>query len=264
MSFEQEFIHGYKQYSKHFDKWCEQANFILGNVTQCGITEFDESGHAWVATNRPDYGEHYISNKGYILDKKWVYSPNFPEGFLTYCSNDGIQFLQENENSLFGKKFDVWSGFSFFKKVDNNIYRQFFFSADTPEIYDNLLNNVNLVKKFIQHFEKENQHIINYFRDRKFNIAEKKEDYFADQDNFICSQERENTVNMLHTLGILDQKKNISNREWQCIELYRQGKSATQTGKILGISNRTVETNFNNLKQKLNVNTKAELIDKIN
>ena len=43
MSLEQDFLHGYEKYSKHFDKWCEKASPILGKVTQCGIVETDNN-----------------------------------------------------------------------------------------------------------------------------------------------------------------------------------------------------------------------------
>ena len=64
---------------------------------------------------------------------------------------------------------------------------------------------------------------------------------------------------MLHTLGALDKDENITVREWQCLQLYCQGKTAELTGEILNISRRTVETHFVNLKQKLKINSKSEI-----
>ncbi len=62
-------------------------------------------------------------------------------------------------------------------------------------------------------------------------------------------------------MNILDKNQTITHKEWQCFKLYHQGKSANQTGEILGISQRTVETHFGNLKGKLRVKSKSELVE---
>ena len=75
MSLEQDFLHGYEKYSKHFDKWCEKASTILGKVTQCGIVETDNNGNALIAINRPDFGASYIS--------KQILSPTIKPAIMT-------------------------------------------------------------------------------------------------------------------------------------------------------------------------------------
>jgi DNA-binding CsgD family transcriptional regulator len=64
---------------------------------------------------------------------------------------------------------------------------------------------------------------------------------------------------LLRITGALDKDKTLTEREFQCLELYGLGKSAEKTGEILNISRRTVETHFNNIKTKLNVSSKSEL-----
>lgn len=257
MSFEQDFLHGYEKYSKHFDKWCEKASTILGKVTQCGILETDNEGNALVAINRPDFGELYIDKQSYLADEHLTYSKNAIEGFKTQCCFDGVRFLQKHEESLYGKKFDLWHGFTYTEMIDN-VQRQYYFGSDTPIIYDNLVNNVKIVRKLIKHFKQDNEQIINYFRDRKFNISEVKEDYF-DNTRIGCKSPADRFTDHLHILELLDKDQKITDRELQCLYLYSDGKSANKTGKILGISRRTVETHFNNIKQKVKINSKAEL-----
>ena len=257
MSLEQDFLHGYEKHSKHFDKWCEKASTILGKVTQCGILETDNDGNAMIAINRPDFGELYIDKQSYLVDEHLTYSKNAIEGFKTQCSFDGVQFLQNHEESLYGKKFDLWHGFTYTEVIDD-IQRQYYFGSDTPIIYDKLVNNVQLVRKLIKQFKQDNEQVINYFRDRKFNISEVKEDYFSDTKS-ACKSSAEIFTDNLHVLELLEKDKKITDRELQCIQLYSRGMSANKTGKILGISRRTVETHFNNVKQKLKINSKAEL-----
>ncbi|KTD66705.1 LuxR family transcriptional regulator [Legionella steelei] len=54
----------------------------------------------------------------------------------------------------------------------------------------------------------------------------------------------------------------FSKRESQCLHLTVRGKPAKQVAIELGISQRTVEEHLNNIKFKLGVFSKAELIDK--
>ena len=67
------FIRSYTKHNKFFDKWCEKASPVLGNITQCGICEFDSSGHGFLLFNRPDYGEPYVDKKRYLFEKDFHY-----------------------------------------------------------------------------------------------------------------------------------------------------------------------------------------------
>ena len=62
----------------------------------------------------------------------------------------------------------------------------------------------------------------------------------------------------------LKQKNNsvyLSRRELQCLRQSIRGKSARQVAIEIGISQRTVEEYLNNIKLKMGVKTKAEMID---
>lgn len=54
----------------------------------------------------------------------------------------------------------------------------------------------------------------------------------------------------------------LSNRQMQCLYYLIKGHTAKQIGKILGLSNKTVEFYFSNLKKKLGCNSRMELIKK--
>lgn len=54
----------------------------------------------------------------------------------------------------------------------------------------------------------------------------------------------------------------LTNREKECLSLTIRGKSSKQVTYELSISSRTVEEYLNNIKKKLGVFSKAELIEK--
>lgn len=55
----------------------------------------------------------------------------------------------------------------------------------------------------------------------------------------------------------------LSRREKECLQHCVRGKSAKQIARILGLSHRTIEHYIDNIKFKLKVTSKSELIDKV-
>lgn len=56
---------------------------------------------------------------------------------------------------------------------------------------------------------------------------------------------------------------NFSHRQLQCAKLLIRGKTTREIANVLGLSARTVESYINNIKLKLNVDTKSEVIEKL-
>ncbi len=254
MSFEQDFMDGYNRYTKYFDKWCERASKLLGvKITQCGIVECDSTGNAFVALNRPDFGECYIEKQGYLFDRVFAYSNSRSPGFYTCLDNTGVQLLQKNEKFLFDRTFDLWFGLGYLDKIDNDTHRYYFFSANTLNIYAKLLNNKCVLLKLIHYFKQDVQYIIDYYKDRKFNIANKKPNYFLCELKNKSYSNKSNLTNVLHSLGLLDDM-DITEREWLYLNLYIHGKSTNQISEILGVSIKTVKVYLEVLKAKLLAN----------
>jgi len=55
----------------------------------------------------------------------------------------------------------------------------------------------------------------------------------------------------------------FTKRQSEIINELLKGKTSKEIGKILGLSNRTVEFYISNIKDKMNVNTKSQLLEKI-
>jgi DNA-binding CsgD family transcriptional regulator len=92
-------------------------------------------------------------------------------------------------------------------------------------------------------------------------------------------QELEGSLAVIAKLGLLDalgitSKKNqvmlgseienvyLTNREIQCLRLHVRGQSAKEIAMTIGLSRRTVEHYLENIKKKLRVSSKTELIQK--
>ncbi|NQY42024.1 MAG: hypothetical protein HRT87_01600 [Legionellales bacterium] len=262
MSFEIDYMSGCQKFEKHFNGLCMQASSILGNVTQIGIFEFDKDGYGTVVANRQDFVEVYLDKKTYKENTTFVFSEQKHDSIDLYESNPFTKRLHSNEFALYGKVFDIGHGFHYVERInDGQAYRKYIFGSDSIEIYNKLVNDVPLVKKFIKHIKNSSESILDYCKGNKFNFSDHFPDYFKESKKQIEDERRKKLIMFLKNTGKLDKYKNISKRELQCFELYNQGKSARETGEILGISNRTVETHFENLKNKLKAESKADLME---
>lgn len=79
------------------------------------------------------------------------------------------------------------------------------------------------------------------------------------------------SLTQLAQLGIINQalpgisidNAYLSKREKDCLYHYVRSKSTREISQILGLSKRTIEHYLENIKQKLHVSTRSELIDKV-
>lgn len=68
---------------------------------------------------------------------------------------------------------------------------------------------------------------------------------------------------MLKKIECNEEEQFFSPREVDVARLLVRGKTAREIAEILNLSSRTVEAHLNNMKRKLNVNKKSQLIEKI-
>jgi DNA-binding CsgD family transcriptional regulator len=123
---------------------------------------------------------------------------------------------------------------------------------DTRVFFD----HYDLLLKFSRYFKREAKDLIGRMEAEGFNIKKIKGDTFfkTDPSAPLCNED----PNIKKFLKMI---LPLSRREQQCLELFKQGKSAQATGAILGISQRTVEFYFDNIKNKLCCYSKAELLE---
>ena len=163
-------------------------------MRQCGIIEVDSFGDAFVAANRPDFGEEYLRKEIYKLDSHLRYDPRAPSGsFKTFHSRGEYRQLHSGESSVFQEKFGLHYGFSCLVKISEGVNRIYWFASDSADIYDRSLEAGGLVRKLINCFGDNSQEVVNHFRDFKFGVAEIKSDYFVGTDSrAVCPREELN------------------------------------------------------------------------
>ena len=252
--FNEDFMLGYK-HASFFDKFAKNVYSLLGEIKQCGFIEFTSAGKVSIAANCPEIGEDAIENKVWEHQNLWCYKQG-----LQSSEFDAGSYWYYQRLGAFKSKFDICH-FSFRENVDPTTQRLMFFCSEDPKMYAELINNLPLIKKMLTFFISESNKISRECKEHMVDISKLAPNYFVDfNPNKDSDLDRIN--NVLKDLNVIG-GKNISKREWQCVMLYARGKSARESGDILKISRRTVESHFENLKIKLNVNTKSEILDKL-
>ncbi len=133
----------------------------------------------------------------------------------------------------------------------------FFYTSQGLEKADAqaFLSKLQLFKRFNSYFKREARSLIQSAQEEGFNLSEaKKKGFFQDDKQLSLSSYHQPSNNFLKQIS------GLSPQEEKCLELFQQGHSAQATAAILGLSQRTVEHYFENIKNKLGCQTKAELI----
>lgn len=120
--------------------------------------------------------------------------------------------------------------------------------------HSKLFNSLDLLHRFIRHFKREAEPLIEKARRDKFNGKNAKGKIFFE------GQPTPLLINDPQTKRFLNLVMPLTKRERQCLELFKQGKTAQMTGAILGLSQRTVESYFENIKNKLGCSNKSDLL----
>jgi DNA-binding CsgD family transcriptional regulator len=253
--FEDDFLKGYDKHRKFFDDFAKHAYYLLGDIAQCGIIDFSKSGNISIAANRKDIGEDAIANKIWEHQNLWCHKDGLLKGEF-----DAGSYWHYEKLGLFKSKFDLFH-FSYRENVDPDTQRLMFFCSHDPRLYGALINNFALVKKMLKHFFSDTHDIAMKCQEHMVDISKIAPNYFV-KFNPKKDTDLDRVNTLLQDFQLLGNER-ISSREWQCAMLYARGKSARQTGDILGISRRTVEGHFESLKSKLGVKNKSEILDKL-
>lgn len=119
-----------------------------------------------------------------------------------------------------------------------------------------LYPKLEMMNKFIKHFKREAKSLLGKMMRDGINLkAAKGKAFFQVDPKLPLSNTDPEALKFLKALAPL------SAREHQCLELFKQGNSAQSTAAILGLSQRTVEHYFDNIKNKLGCKSKWELLD---
>jgi len=199
-----------------------------------------------------------VKDSSNILTKKTVYfSPSdiLPSSLLSYYAN----------------KFNMRTGIEIVEKLDNKYEIFWFHSSSKKNLKEFYLNNLDVLAKFITYFREQAAQLISDSEKSKIIIPSRcRCDRFK---NFILSLSNKGSFETLQLRNLhktLNIRKysinrggklvNITNRERECLLYLEAGLPAKKTGSLMGISPKTVQNHLQNLRDKLGVFSKEQLL----
>lgn len=212
-------------------------------------------------------GSNVAMHEYYFATKLYIHSPFFhhPDliqpGFYSYRSIPDPKF-QETLDSC-AENVNINLGMSLVMKHGKELLR-FGYASDRskgPEFMDTIINNLPLLKKFNAYFLSEIKPIMKSINNDLVDLpSELKNDFTRPPKGLKKIQTCHDKCNFLQELGLLNSKDigKLAKRELDCLKYLPF--SSREIGGILHLSNRTVEGYLQSVKNKLNCNTKSELI----
>lgn len=213
----------------------------------------DKEGAFTHISNTPDGTYHYFEQKHYLNNPFLRHPSNYSDGFYLLSDLADPSYLesQKRHNDQFGLDHLLF----LCKQVKERCH--IFGFATTRKNLPMLtiyLNNIHLLHQFSEHYLEE----ISTLSLESFTISLPKlvgPSFFSTGNKILPGFNHSNLLNS-QDLSLL------SKREKECLKLFLNGQTAAETATQLNISRRTVESYFENIKDKLGCFSKRELFNR--
>lgn len=216
----------------------------------------DEEGNYTVLVDRPEWAEHYVQERIYLQDP-YLRHPSVYRSGISLLESHGSEEYKERVLKLGKKVLNVDMGAIIIQREGRSVeFFGFTGHRETCALQNLYLNRPQILHTFAAHFKRELNPVLRQMEREAGSLKNLKgSDFFCDQ--AICPDiSSEACLSFYRDLGLTGE---LTLREKQCIKLLLKGKSARETGETLGISRRTVEFYFENIKNKLSCSSKREI-----
>ncbi len=219
-----------------------------------------DSGYAIMLTNTPEWASYSIDQQYYLIDPTLV-SPEYYASGYSYVNSHNHGKFQACLVADAINKFDLNHAFSIVERQPG--YCDYYFLG-APTMHQHVYHAYHhhfqsLRDDFSAYFKTEMQDVIQQAHDDAIDVATiKAELYYSDKNILSLVQDSDVNINFLRDINGLDAA--LTDREQQCLELYRMGYTARETAKILKLSPRTIEEYLHRVKQKKGCRYKRDLL----
>ena len=237
-----------------------------------GITNFFylrvyDTNHAYLLINNREYVQYHIQ-------KEYMVTPPIPENMLS----KNFMFLALPDqfgpyNQLYYEArslFNIDNIIYFIERFDN-YYDSYAFSStpNNPEIINFYLNNIDILDKFKYYFKEKAAKLIEQAEKDKTLLPVHMRPNFGglNQKSATGSNGKKEILNQLavhrYMVNAKNKKYYFTKREMDCMRQLQQGHTLKEIAKLMAISPRTVEYYLDNVKDKLNIRRKSEILTAI-
>jgi DNA-binding CsgD family transcriptional regulator len=216
----------------------------------------DLAGNYTVLVDSPSWAESYVENQLYLNDPYLRHPSVYQSGLCLVDTNGSVEY-QEKLMKMGKQVLDVDLGAIVIEKTKEGVEFYGFAANKKRSALENLyLNHPNLLRSFAGHFKKELGDLMNEMG----SLLELKGEDFLKEEPVGPKISSEKRLAYYKDLGLLKGVEKLTPRERQCLKWLVEEKSAKETAALLGLSARTVEFYFENIKNKLHCWSKQEVL----
>ncbi len=235
-------------------------HFGIGYFTYHKI---DAKGNYTVLVDRPEWAEHYVSNKIYLQDPYLRHPSVYKPGICLVDSHGTPEYkkmILRSGREVLGLDMAIMLA-----KPEGSHVEFFGFAGEhkNSRLHDLYLNHADLLNSFAMHFKQRLSPYLKKMEEEAGSLpALKGKDFFCGEP--ICPKIKsacryEFLINIGHSKEV-EKIKKLSLRERECLKHLLEEKTAKQTAEALGLKYRTIEFYFENIKNKLGALSKQELL----
>lgn len=224
--------------------------------------KIDADGHYSVLLDRPDWAEHYVSNKFYLIDP-YLRHPDVYESGVCLLQTNGTEEYQSTVVKDGFELFGMDLGMLLIEKSEGSV--EFFSCSGSSKnggIYDLYMSDLGLLKAFTQHFKQELQPLLMEMQKAPMFLTQLKGEDFFRKTPIVSKTNTDERHAFLKDIGLCEEIKRLSRlspREKDCLLCLIKDYNAKESASALGISQRTIEFYFENIKDKLGCISKKEI-----
>jgi DNA-binding CsgD family transcriptional regulator len=207
-------------------------------------------------SNNPDWNRYWIEEKLYLRAFYFLQPQYFRIGTVVCLPSLENEF--KDVGQIAREKFNINHVLEIVTR-DREGVESFGFSTEkmTPEITTHFLSDLSYLKLFFKHFRATNGELFHQLKDYQFNLGEAVGSRFFAMAESIPKSGL--GFDFLPKIGISMQGE-LSRREKEICRLLIRGLTAYEVAEDLDLSRRTVEHYIENIKIKLNSDSKATMV----
>lgn len=230
------------------------------NINYFSYQRINQDGNYINYINDPDYFNYYLENNIYQNDAFLVSPSRYEPGRFIHLFDSSLDTVElpivDNLKEI--QKIFKFTQSILIKKNYVTYYEMYIFSIpdSSPLALNSLVSQAPILDQFIDYFHKEFKQELALIENFNINLHEiighrftgdnAPSEVFADAKQLNLFKQIINPIEYQLQQSVL----RLTNREKECLFWLVQGKSAQETGEILSISRRTVETLRENCRHK--------------
>lgn len=225
--------------------------------------QIDKDGNYTVLVDNPEYAHRYVEEQIYLNDP-YLRHPNVYQSGLCLAESQGSEEYKKTMLRAGKAVLNMDIVVMLIQKHEGTVeFLGFAGNQKTSSLQSLYLNHPQLLKSFAAHFKRELSCVLRQMAAEANSLIELKgEDFLCNQP--ICPEiSLSSRLAYYRDIGLKTEAENVeklSPREKECLKLLIEDKSAKETAAVLGLSHRTIESYFENIKNKLSCWSKHELL----